>query len=833
MNTVFESVLSASLSGGIIIALILILRLVLKKAPRRYICLLWLLAAVRLLVPLEIESSLSLQPDVGPLLAQRQEESIAQEPADPVPAVPGGTENGSMSVAGSSAAISDDVVISTGDALSGGDVTVSVSDWTEAVPGIWTAVACGFLVYTLISYIVLKWKVRGAVWLDGNVYECAAISSPFLLGYLRPRIYLPVGLAPGDMEHILAHERAHIRRLDHWTKLVLFLCLAVHWFNPLVWAAYILLCRDMEMACDEAVIRDMPLERRKDYSRALVNCAANMRLVSACPVAFGEVSVKARILKVLNYRRPVFWISLICIVAIVFVAVCFLTSPAEPEPVVGMEWLQSLEPEDVASVRFSVAANPLSYTDYSPEEIPEILEFLQSCDGILIENNNHPPADDGERKHFYVTMNDGTVHTLTSWGTYVLIEGRSYRDCTEWLAQWPVEGLVQVDTVERMLNALERERIREGFYLSSSCEEQRNQIWMRDSGNWYHYTDDNGSCEEYLFYDGQHYHNEYRYVGPDYVTEGGQWQAEDVGASFELPWPMNEKQDPADYEYVETTYNKYEVPTVTLRYLPDGTLLHLLVQEAGGWVSSYDVESSDGTTVHYGVWNPSSSGTAYSLLNHYWEATGQMREQLVNNDYTFTREELDAQKERCRRALEEFQAADSYSLMQTDLGYDPHAEESTLLVWNSGDNWVRQYSAEVSTDTYLQYDGHQYQKYASTTMTKPWAEADLSGETDCRDSWLRQYQWDAEKTYCDYYSDDLENEGYTRIDLFVLDDAMYGGYYYMHFTLDDQGRICNVSRRWIVGNGNPSRSSYIHVYYHDGDAVATYIADAYREAVGE
>ena len=639
-----------------------------------------------------------------------------------------------------------------------------------------------------------------------------------------------MGLSAGDLEHILAHERVHIRRLDNWTKLLMFLCLAVHWFNPLVWVAYILLCRDMEMACDEAVVRDMTLEGRKSYSKALVNCAANMRLVSACPVAFGEVSVKERIMKIRNYRKPMFWISLVAVIAIVFVAVCFMTSPAEPERLFGVEWLQSLESNDVRSIRFSVAANPLSYTDYTPEELPEILGFLQSCDGTLIETNRYPPAIEGERKHFIVTMDDGSVHTLTSWGTYVLIEGRYFKDCLDWLNQWPAEGRVQVSAVERMLNALEQARTREDFYLNANAEGQPERIWIRSGENWYRSTDDNGSCQEFLFYDGQHYRNEYRYIGPDYVTEGGEWRKEDSGEPFEPPWPMNGQQDPTDYAYVETTYSKYGVPTVTLRYLPNNSLLHLLVQEEGGWVSSYDIESDDGTRIHYSLWNPISSGGDYALYNYYLIASGHMHDYFGE---IYTREELDAQEERCRVALEAFQTADSYSLIQTDRGYNPNLEETLLLIWDDGDNWLRQYIEEVRTYSYLQYEGRQYQKYNSTTMVTLWTETDLSGEADCRDSWLREFQWDSENTYCSYYSDDAEHDDFTRIGLFVLDDTMQGGCYFLDFTLDDQGKIWNVSKNWTVGNGNPVRSSYIQVYYSDGDAVTDYITDAYREAIAE
>ena len=330
MKELFDAALAASISGSIIIILILILRLFLKDAPKRYVCLLWLLAAVRLLVPLNIESSLSLQPKVEQVTVQR--ENPATNTVMEAPGIE--VDFGASAVVVPSVSVQlPSEQIDPGLTESGGNIVYQQP--TDIVPVIWFAVTCGFLAYMVISYIVLTIRVKDAVAVDGNVYECAAISSPFLLGYCKPRIYLPEGLPAGDLEHILAHERAHIRRLDNWTKLFMFLCLAVHWFNPLVWIAYVLLCRDVEMACDEMVVRDMTLEDRKAYSKALVNCAANMRLVSTCPVAFGEVSVKARILKVLNYRRPMFWVSLTAVIAIVFVTLCFMTNPAVDKGTVG------------------------------------------------------------------------------------------------------------------------------------------------------------------------------------------------------------------------------------------------------------------------------------------------------------------------------------------------------------------------------------------------------------------------------------------------------------------------------------------------------------------
>ena len=318
MYDLFTKVLEASLYGGIMIALVLVLRLVLRKAPRWMICLLWLLAAVRLLCPLQIESSLSLQPDLTPLPQIQTQE--APEPIPPmVPAVP------------------DNVILPEGEGIQ----TVIRDDavtgehhqtihWGDVAACVWAAVAVGMMLYSIAAYVRLKHRVREAVKLVDNIYECAGLDTAFVLGYWTPRIYIPMGLE--NLTYIVDHERSHIRRGDHWFKLLMFTALALHWFNPLVWIAYFCMCRDLEMACDQRAVRDFGLEQRKAYSAALLACSAGHRSFAACPVAFGEVSVKSRILGVLNYRKPRFWICLMAVVAIVFVAVCFLTNPAEQEP---------------------------------------------------------------------------------------------------------------------------------------------------------------------------------------------------------------------------------------------------------------------------------------------------------------------------------------------------------------------------------------------------------------------------------------------------------------------------------------------------------------------
>lgn len=325
MHTLLQNIWSASVHGSIVILAVLLLRLVLKKAPKQYACLLWLLATLRLLMPFQIESNLSLQPQLNAALQLQSGSSAVQENVVQVPAIPEDT-----------AAWPDDAVISTGDALisdpyhSGSTTATSslVIDYTTIAVGFWLAGTIGMLCCSTISYLRLRRRVRDAVICTEGVWICPKLDTSFVLGFIRPQIYLNPGLNDVQRAFVLQHERCHIRRGDHWWKLLGFLTLSVHWFNPLVWLAYIILCRDLEMACDEAVVKNMNVTQRKAYSTALLGCSGEHRVISASPISFGEVSVKARIINVLNYKKPKLWLTVIAVMAIITVGISLLTTPS-------------------------------------------------------------------------------------------------------------------------------------------------------------------------------------------------------------------------------------------------------------------------------------------------------------------------------------------------------------------------------------------------------------------------------------------------------------------------------------------------------------------------
>lgn len=304
MDSLFTSVLEISWQAGLIALAVMAVRPLLRRAPRRAVCMLWLLVALRLLLParLTVESPVSLQQPESPPIQAYQE--LRQQEKVYVSAPP----ERRLEMAGPAAA--------QGFAL------------LDQLPAIWlTGVGCMAL-YMALSLLRMRWRLRAAPRIQDNVYRCTDWSTPFVLGVLAPRIYVPETVSEQDFPQVLAHERCHIRRWDHVWKPLAFLLLAVNWFNPVLWAAYVLLGRDMERACDEMVLKNATPAQRAAYSRALVSCAAQPKMAAVCPLAFGEVAVKERVKNVLNYKKPALWAVILLVVAAAIIGVCLLTKPS-------------------------------------------------------------------------------------------------------------------------------------------------------------------------------------------------------------------------------------------------------------------------------------------------------------------------------------------------------------------------------------------------------------------------------------------------------------------------------------------------------------------------
>ena len=320
MSGIFLKLLNLSISASWLVLVVLALRLVLKRAPKWVNVLLWGMVALRLMVPFSIESALSLIPSA---------ETLSPEVVrfDPAPTITSGVT------------IIDNAVNPSLSEHFAAVPTASVNPlyvWTYLAGWVWLIGLAAMIAYVLVSYLRLRRRVSASIRLRENIYVCDEVASPFILGIVRPRIYLPSALDEAQRGSVLSHERAHLARRDHWWKPLGFALLAVYWFNPLLWLAYTLLCRDIELACDERVLRGMDAGQVKDYSSALLACSVPRRMLAACPLAFGEVGVGARVKNALRYKKPAFWVVAASVIVCIVVAVCFLTNPRTDTDAAGL-----------------------------------------------------------------------------------------------------------------------------------------------------------------------------------------------------------------------------------------------------------------------------------------------------------------------------------------------------------------------------------------------------------------------------------------------------------------------------------------------------------------
>ena len=418
MSGIFLKLLNLSISASWLVLVVLALRLVLKRAPKWVNVLLWGMVALRLMLPFSIESALSLIPSA---------ETVSPEVVrfDPAPTITSGVEfidnavNPSLSESFAAAPLAS---------------VNPLYVWTYLAGWVWLIGLAAMLAYALVSYLRLRRRVSASIPLRENIYVCDEVASPFILGILRPRIYLPSALDEAQRGSVLSHERAHLARRDHWWKPLGFALLAVYWFNPLLWLAYTLLCRDIELACDERVLCGMDAGQIKDYSSALLACSVPRRMIAACPLAFGEVGVGARVKNALRYKKPAFWVVAVSVVVCTVVAVCFLTNPERAT----MKWAKSLRVEDVARIELHVMPQAIDkqYKDLDTEEIAEAVALINKSGGRYVRSME--PLDGGSTA-LYVTTTDGVRHTVVNNGNvYLCIDGDAYRN---FHIAWPyIEG---------------------------------------------------------------------------------------------------------------------------------------------------------------------------------------------------------------------------------------------------------------------------------------------------------------------------------------------------------------------------------------------------------
>lgn len=418
MDDVFLKLVNLSISASWLILAVLVLRVVLKKAPKWVMPLLWSVVALRLVCLFSIESALSLIPSAETIPSE-----IVTETREPVL-----YEQATLDI------------VTNPTLPSAAEVPVGVSRQQAQVDFniysvLWLAGMAALLVHALVSAGKLKRKLATAILLRDNIYESEFVDSPFVFGVVKPNIYLPMHMDEGTAAYVIAHERAHLARRDHWWKVLGYLVLALHWFNPLVWVAYILFCRDIELACDEKVVKGLDGAARADYSQALLSCAAPKRAVAACPLAFGEGNIKTRVKSALHYKKPAFWVAAAAVLAVVIVAVCFLTNPRSERG--SLVWAQKLNAADVASIELYVPAEgeARQYKKLDTEEMAQAVELINSSRGTYIEKPETVYA--GLPVWFLLTMDDGTVHAVGSVvGHYLIIDGDTFDADVENQAEW-------------------------------------------------------------------------------------------------------------------------------------------------------------------------------------------------------------------------------------------------------------------------------------------------------------------------------------------------------------------------------------------------------------
>ena len=395
MSELFLKIVNMSISASWVVIAVLTLRFCLKKAPKWVNVLLWGIVAARMVFPFSIESVLSLIPSaetISPTVMMEQTPSVQTG----VPAL-----NHVINP-----------VISSSFTPAPGASANPLQIWIPVLTGIWLFGIAALFLYSAVSYWRLHRKVCEAVILRGNIYQSEKVCSPFVLGIIKPKIYLPYHMDSREMDHVIAHEQTHIRRKDHWWKPLGFLLLTIHWFNPLMWLSYILLCRDIELACDEKVIREMGNEQRADYTQALVACSVNRRVIAACPLAFGEVGVKERVKSVMNYKKPAFWIVLASVIVCAMIAVCFLTNPIGFQFDVSANTIVSANHFDMRN-----ADDPVSI-EMTPAQISELnsrLAGVKNC----------------KRSDKYAGLTPGyQISAQMQDGSYIRISGYSLSDNT-------------------------------------------------------------------------------------------------------------------------------------------------------------------------------------------------------------------------------------------------------------------------------------------------------------------------------------------------------------------------------------------------------------------
>ena len=464
MAAVFLKLLNLSISASWLVLAVLVLRLVSKRSPKWVNVLLWGIVALRLVLPFSIESALSLIPSAETV-------SPAAVQFDPAPTITSGVS------------IIDNAVNPSLSEHFAAVPTASVNPlyvWTEIAGWVWLIGLGAMLLYALVSYLRLRRRVSVSLPIRDRIYLCDAISSPFILGVVKPHIYLPSGLDEVQRQNVLAHEQAHLARRDHWWKPLGFALLAVYWFNPVLWLAYTLLCRDIELACDERVIRTMDESAVKTYSTVLLACSIPRKAVITCPLAFGEVGVKERVRNALHYKKPAFWVVAASVTVCVVVAVCFLTDPPTDTDAAGLVGFHR-EQVTYADVTDASGAQPsnIQLTAEETDAVYALLDALQykrlgaasaiqDCYARL-----YFISAAGERCEVMLSEREMLVNPITGGKTARLYELRSgSTKLRDYLL-----GCIGASDTALTASSVSIQKISETAYQNALAEEKTSTVW--------------------------------------------------------------------------------------------------------------------------------------------------------------------------------------------------------------------------------------------------------------------------------------------------------------------------------------------------------------------
>lgn len=412
---VFLQILNMSYTASYVILFVMIARLLLKKAPKGFSYMLWSVVLFRLICPFSFASIWSLIPV-----------NSAPFPTDSLSSQTPQINTGIIM-------IDNAVNLSLPATMPVASVN-PLQVWIFIGEIIWLIGIAVLLLYSVVSLLRLRWKLTGAVKICGNIYLADHIISPFVIGVIRPKIYLPSTLSEREQRYTILHEQTHIRRLDHIVKILAFAGLAVHWFNPLVWVAFILSGNDMEMSCDESIMKHMDTDIRGDYSALLLGLATGRKVIPGVPLAFCEGDIKGRIKNVMYYKKPAFWVVIVALITVIIVVTGLVANPHTNKA--SMQWAKNLRISDVEKIELLVM--PSSENKHNrlldDSEFDDIIELINESSGKYIKN---PEELAGESITYYITLTDGTRHYVCNNGnSYLIIDGDYYEAGYNWLYSW-------------------------------------------------------------------------------------------------------------------------------------------------------------------------------------------------------------------------------------------------------------------------------------------------------------------------------------------------------------------------------------------------------------